>query len=195
VALATVSIQGLSYQAAQYISKIAAAETYAVFGTSLHEQLARPVTVSANVAGITRTRSLSHPLFEAAFAGAHHFGARIFDAATTRALSGLLTLHDLLNPAAPGAAGAGSAQAREKAARLHSQQIHGGIYGLPFAIEGVIRAAAVAGLGRNPSLLVSKPKAATHEVPLQLTLEPVPPSAQGTQVAAERIYAEPHPGE
>jgi hypothetical protein len=187
VALATVSIQGLSYQAAQYISKIAAAEAYAVYGTALHEEDARPLTVSANVAGITRTRSLSHPLFEAAFAGAHHFGVRIFDAATTRALSGLLILHDLLNPAAPGAA-SGGGDARERAARLHTQQVHGGIYGMPHVLEGVIRTAAVAGMIRNPSVLKKKPRA-PEAAPLKLTLEPLPAAP------APRAYAEQPPGE
>lgn len=191
VALATVSIQGLSYQAAQYISKIAAAEAYAVYGNRLHEQGAgTPLTVSANVAGITRTRSLSHPLFEAAFAGAHHFGVRIFDPATTRALSGLMILHDLLNPAAPGAAARGG-EARERAARVHGQQIHGGIYGLPCVLEGVIRAAAVAGLSRNPSLLWKKKPAAPQAEPLALTPEPV----SATNGGAPHAYAEPPPGE
>jgi hypothetical protein len=152
VALATVALQGLSYQAAQYISKIAAAESYAVFGTRLHDDLERPVTVSANVAGITRTRSLSHPLFEAAFAGAHHFGVRIFDAATTRALSGLLMLHDVLQPPAQGVLPA------HRVAALHTRQIHGGIYGLPYVLENVIRSAAVLGLARHPTLLWKKPK-------------------------------------
>ena len=91
IGLCTVSIQGLSYQAAQYISKLATAETFALHGTDPRADAARPVTVSANVAGITRTRSLSHPLFEAAFIGAPRFGVRIFDSPTTRALSGLLT--------------------------------------------------------------------------------------------------------
>ena len=84
IARATVSIQGLSYQAAQYISKLASAETYAVHGTDLRSETRQPITVSANVAGITRTRSLAHPLFQAAFIGAPRFGVRIFDPATTR---------------------------------------------------------------------------------------------------------------
>ena len=157
VALSTVSLQGLSYQAAQYMSKIIAAEAYAAFGPDVHGSVAAPLTVSANVAGITRTRSLAHPLFEAAFAGAHHFDVRIFDANTTRALSGLLMLHDLLNPEAPGSATRAAATSAERAARQQTQQIHGGIYGLPFVLEGVIRMAAVLGLSRHPSLLLKKP--------------------------------------
>lgn len=155
VSLATVSLQGLSYQAAQYIAKIAAAETYAVHGTRGQAEGSPPITVSANVAGITRTRSLSHPLFQAAFAGAPKLGVRIFDAASTRALSGLIMLHDLLNPNAPGSASV-TAEPREKAARLLSQQVHGGVYSLPYVLEGAIRVAAVVGLAGRPSLLLKK---------------------------------------
>lgn len=149
----TVSIQGLSYQAAQYISKLAAAETFAVYGTDFMSDTPRPTTVSANVAPITRTRSLSHPLFQAAFIGAPRFNVRIVDPATTRALSGLLILHDLLNPEAPGAARMQLESARDKAARVVSQQIHGGIYSLPYVLEHAIRVAAVIGMGQRPSLL------------------------------------------
>jgi hypothetical protein len=156
VSLSTVSLQGLSYQAAQYISKIAAAESYAVFGISPQQHGSEPVAVSANVAGVTRTRSLSHPLFDAAFLGADKFGVRIFDPATTRALNGLLMLHDLLNPEAPGAPGVLRDQPNEKASAVLSQQVHGGVYSLPFVLEPVIRAAAIAGLASRPSLLVKR---------------------------------------
>ncbi|HEY2732897.1 MAG TPA: hypothetical protein VGI70_02885, partial [Polyangiales bacterium] len=158
IGLSTVSIQGLSYQAAQYLSKLAAAETYGVYGSASPDNpsaLERPVTVSANVAGITRTRSLSHPLFEAAFIGASRFSVRIFDPETTRALSGLLMLHDLLNPNAPGSANVQTVGA-EKAAALHSQQIHGGIYNLPYPLESAIRIAALIGMGKKPSVLLRR---------------------------------------
>ncbi|HEY6881697.1 MAG TPA: hypothetical protein VI299_26905 [Polyangiales bacterium] len=154
ISLSTVALQGLSYQAAQYISKIAAAEMYAVYGTALPAEAPRPLKVSANVAGITRTRSLSHPLFNAAFLGASQFGVRIFDPATTRALSGLLMLHDLLNPSAPTAR---AESALDKARAVSSQPIHGGIYGLPWELEGVIRVAAVVGLANRPTILLEKP--------------------------------------
>jgi hypothetical protein len=158
IGLSTVSIQGLSYQAAQYLSKLAAAETYGVYGAASPDNpraLERPVTVSANVAGITRTRSLSHPLFEAAFIGASRFSVRIFDPDTTRALSGLLMLHDLLNPNAPGSASV-QASASDKASALHAQQIHGGIYNLPYPLEHAIRVAAVIGMGSKPSVLLRR---------------------------------------
>ncbi len=115
----------------------------------------QPITVSANVAGITATRSLSHPLFQAAFAGAPAFGVRIFEPATTRALSGLLMLHDVLNPSAPGAAAAAVAPT-ERARALRAQQVHGGVYDLPWEFESAVRAAAVLGAARKPSVLFSR---------------------------------------
>jgi hypothetical protein len=150
IGLSAVSIQGLSYQAAQYISKLCAAETFAVFGAG-----ASKPTVSANVAGITRTRSLSHPLFAAAFIGAPRFGVRIFEPETTRALSGLLIIHDLFNPAAAGSSSR-ALDPIDRAALLHSQQVHGGIYNMPYVLEPAIRIAAVIGMGRHPSVLLGR---------------------------------------
>jgi hypothetical protein len=155
IGLSTVSIQGLSYQAAQYLSKLSAAESFAVYGPTWQDGAEQPIRVSANVAGITRTRSLSHPLFEAAFIGAPRFGVRIFDPDTTRALSGLLILHDLLNDAAPGSPTRPGSPA-ERAAALHSQQVPGGIYNLPYPLEHAIRVAAVIGMGSRPSLLLRR---------------------------------------
>lgn len=156
VARAAVSIQGLSYQAAQYVSKLATAETFAVYGLRGDAERPRPVTVSANVAGITATRSLQHPLFQAAFLGAPRFGVRIFDPVTTRALSGLLILHDLLNPDAPGASSGRAVAPGDKAQRLLSQQVHGGVYSLPYELESAIRVAALIGLASKPSLLLAR---------------------------------------
>jgi hypothetical protein len=162
IGYSTVSIQGLSYQAAQYVSKLCAAEAFAMFGgdqpTNGHP---KGITVSANVAGITRTRSLSHPVFEAAFLGAPMFGVRIFQPETTRALSVLLMLHDLLNPAAPGAAGS-SVPAAHKPAMIHAQQVHGGIFNLPYGLESAIRIAALFGMGRNPLVLLKRNKPASE---------------------------------
>jgi hypothetical protein len=134
-----VGLQGASYQAAQYVEKLCAAERWAALP-------GRRFTVSANVAAISRTRSLSHPLFEAAYAGATAFGVETFAPETTRALAGLLTLHDLLNPAAPGAPG-GDASA------LFAQRFHGGFHVVPWSIDPALRAAAVIGLVRRPALL------------------------------------------
>ena len=157
VGYSTVSIQGLSYQAAQYVSKLCAAEAFAIYGSRLQQSNPRPLTISANVAGITRTRSLSHPLFEAAFLGAPRFGVRIFYPETTRALASLLMLHDLLNPAAPGHASS-PLSAADKPCLLQTQQMHGGIYNLPYGLESAIRIAAVLGMGMNPSVLLRRSK-------------------------------------
>lgn len=129
VARAVISLQGAGYQAAQYLSKILRAEVWAEDG--LH--------VSANVAGISRTKSLEHPLFLAAFEGAPSFGVRIFDADTTRALATLLMLSDLLRP-------------KTTADHVHSAQIHGGVYDLPWQFEASVKAAAVLGAMRKPSV-------------------------------------------
>jgi hypothetical protein len=157
IGYSTVSIQGLSYQAAQYVSKLCAAEAFALFGGDKPASSGRGITVSANVAGITRTRSLSHPVFAAAFLGAPMFSVRIFQPETTRALSVLLMLHDLLNPAAAGQASS-AVPAAEKPALLHAQQMHGGIYNLPYGLESAIRIAAVLGMGKNPLILLKRPK-------------------------------------
>ncbi len=159
VARAIIGLQGPGYQAAQYLTKIAAAEAFAQQG----------YTVSANVAGITNTRSLNHPLFQLAFAGAPAFGVRIFEPQTTRTLSGLLMLHDLLNPAAPGAAARTYPSAADKARAIRSQQIHGGVYDLPWQFDASVRTAAVIGLGRRPSLLLD---AARGSAPRSLETTP-----------------------
>lgn len=135
VSRAIVPLQGASYQAAQYIAKSLAAEAFA---TSR-----RIDTVSANVAGITNTRSLDLPVFQAAFVGAKLFGIRIFDADTTRWLSGLLLMHDWLN--------AGGQSAKPQA--LFERQIHGGVYTAGFQLIDAIKCAAVYGFARKPSLI------------------------------------------
>jgi hypothetical protein len=129
VSRAVISLQGASYQAAQYLSKILRAEVWAHDGRH----------VSANVAGISRTRSLEHPLFLAAFEGAPAFGVRIFDSSTTRALATLLMLSDLLQP-------------KKAANRVHSAQIHGGVYDLPWQFEASVKAAAVLGAAMKPTV-------------------------------------------
>jgi hypothetical protein len=135
-----VALQGASYQAAQYLEKVLAAEDW----------LARPqrdFSVSAIVAGISQTRSLSRPLVEAAYAGAAAFGVETFAPETTRALNGLLTLHDLLNGKAPGAVGATDADA------LLAERFHGGFHVVPNAVDPSLRVAAGIGLVKRPALL------------------------------------------
>ena len=153
IARAVVPLQGPGYQAAQYLAKMASAESWATHGSSLNGAPPLPMTVSANVAGISKTRSIEHPLFQAAFAGAAAFGVQIFDAATTRSLSALLMLNDVLDPDAPGAASSNGVTPAQKAAQTFSQQVHGGAYSLPWHFPSTIRAAAIVGLARRPWLL------------------------------------------
>jgi len=138
VTRSVVALQGASYQAAQYLEKLLAAETWRAHGPP---RGAAPFPVSANVAGITLTRSLSHPLFDAGFEGARAFGCQAFAPQTTRALCGLLSLHDLLAPA--------------DAARLGPRHIHGGVFALPYPINPAIQTAALIGLARRPTLLTA----------------------------------------
>jgi hypothetical protein len=151
VARAIVEAQGVSYQAAQYLGKMLAAEACAIYGNDLQDAGA-PLTVSANVAPITATRSLSHPVFEAAFLGAPLFHISVAKPEATRVLGGMLTLHDLLNPAAPGASQRSHDSTALRAKSVLSQQLHGGVYAQPFALDGCIRVAAVRGLTKKPGL-------------------------------------------
>ncbi|MFO0599728.1 MAG: hypothetical protein U0228_30755 [Myxococcaceae bacterium] len=153
VARGVISLQGAAYQAAQYLMKIISGEVLATRGLS-----GQPITLSANVAGITNTRSLSHPLFQIAFQGAPQFGVRIFEPPTTRAISGLLMLADLLNPAAPGSATKKYESPLDRVRATRSEQIHGGTYDLPWQFESAVKTAAVLGLGKRPDLLVRRKK-------------------------------------
>jgi hypothetical protein len=150
VSCSVVPIQGVSYQAAQYVGKLLAAEASALYGSALDGSSA--LTVTANVAPITATRSLSHPMFEAAFLGAPLFDILIAKPSTTRALGGLLAIHDVLNPEAPARAGSRNGTPREQARALFAQQVHGGVYAQPFALDGAITVAAARGLAQKPKL-------------------------------------------
>jgi hypothetical protein len=144
---AIVATQGVSYQAAQYVEKLLAMERWAAFGVGGEGGRA---ALSANVAGITRTRSLEHPMFAAAYLGAGAFGVETFAPETTRSLSALLMLHDLLNPKAHGVRSEEHHPAPEA---LFSQRVHGGVYGVPFELQRTLVAAALIGFARRPALL------------------------------------------
>lgn len=144
VARAIVPLQGVSYQAAQYISKILTAEVFATQGIDLQGP-SQPLRVSANVAGITKTRSLNHPVFQAAFLGAPTFGVEIFEVPTTQALATLLILHDLLNP---------QQNPTGDISALFAKQVHGGIYSRAFALDPMIRIATLMGMVKRPNLLL-----------------------------------------
>ena len=144
---AVVEIQGASYLAAQYIEKLLAVERWAAYGIACEGGSA---ALSANVAAITRTRSLEHPMFAAAYLGAGSFGVETFAPETTRPLNALLMLHDLLNPKSLGAAGA----ARERAPQsVFLQRVHGGVYGVTHELEPLLVAAAAIGFLKRPGLL------------------------------------------
>ena len=87
------SIQGASYQAAQYLGKVLAAESWANAESTIR--------VSANTAAITRTRSMEHPVFAAAFAGAGAFAVETLTPRQSRRINGLLSLHDWVHPVMP----------------------------------------------------------------------------------------------
>ncbi len=147
VQTAVVPLQGASYQAAQYIEKLLAMERWAAYGIAGRGGEA---ALSANVAAITRTRSLDHPIFAAAYLGCGAFGVETFASETTRPLSALLAVHDLLNPNAPGAPTA-ARSANPQA--LFGQRVHGGLYGLSFELQPMMLAAGVLGFAKKPALL------------------------------------------
>jgi hypothetical protein len=130
-------IQGTSYQAAQYLGKIVVAECWANHGQPGVVN-PRPLRVSANTAAITRTRSLEHPIFEAAFGGAEAFQVETFAPEQSQCLNGLLTIHDWLHPELP------------VPGRV---RVHGGIHTLPYPLEDALKIAAAIGFTRSPTLL------------------------------------------
>ena len=125
-----VPIQGGSYQAAQYLGKMMAAEAWATGE--------RPFPVSANTAGISLTDSLHHPVFDTAFSGAAALGVETFEPRTTRWLNGLLTLRDRLDPTDDG---------------LFDTRVHGGTYQIPYPIEPALRVATALGVTKDPRRL------------------------------------------
>jgi len=127
-----VSIQGGSYQGAQYVGKMLTGEVWASADPAIN--------VSVNTAGVSLTGSLQHPVFEIAFAGARALGVETFLPATTAALNGLLTLRDRLDPAA----------AERSLDELFTTRVHGGIYVAPYPIDPALRVAAGIGVMKDP---------------------------------------------
>ena len=91
------------------------------------------------MAGVTRTRSLQHPVFAAAFSGAGAFGVETYAPETTRALMALLAARDWLDP--------------ESVDVPSSVRVHGGLYVLPTPLEPSLRVAAAIGLVKDPKLV------------------------------------------
>ncbi len=123
-----VNIQGASYQAAQYLGKLMTAEAW-------H---GRGFRVSANTAAITQTRSLDHPVFDAAFGGARALQVETFTPHQSQTINGLLTVHDWL------------ASERPVPGKV---RVHGGIHTLPYPLDKALRIAAAIGFARSPGLL------------------------------------------
>lgn len=130
-----VGIQGASYQAAQYLGKTLTAEVWSQAGI---EDGSWSMRVSANTAAITRTRSLAHPVFAAAFGGAAAFGVETLTPRQSRRLNGLLVVHDWMQPEHPVPG---------------KVRLHGGIHTLPYPLEPALRLAAAIGFARSPRLL------------------------------------------
>ncbi len=123
-----VSIQGASYQAAQYLGKVITAEHWSNLG----------VRVSANTAAITQTKSLDHPVFDAAFGGAAALQVETMTPLQSQTINGLLAVHDWLRPELP----------------LPGEvRVHGGIHTLPYPLEKALVIAAIIGFCKSPKLL------------------------------------------
>lgn len=123
-----VPIQGVSYQAAQWLEKRVAMAALAADRPQLR--------VSANVAPITQTRSLEHPVFRVAFRGAPAFGVCAYPPAFTRTLSALAYVEDVLGDEVA----------------FSPKHLHGGVFAMPYALESAIRFAAVRGLAGTARL-------------------------------------------
>jgi len=143
-----VAMQGASYLAAQYVEKRLAAEVFALGG--LGPGVQRPI-VSAQIAGVTRTASMDIPAFNAALVGAAVLGVESYPPATTRWLSGLVYLENLLNPASRVRLAVDGTPGDLD--RVHAMQVHGGLYAHPWATDGALKRAAVIGLRHRPSLI------------------------------------------
>ena len=132
-----VSIQGASYQAAQYLNKVITAECWSVYGLSSSGE-DQPFRVSANTAAITKTKSLDHPVFDAAFGGAAALQVETFTPEQSQCLNALLAVYDWIGPNQP------------IPGRV---RVHGGIHTLPYPLERALQPAAAIGFARSPGLL------------------------------------------
>ncbi len=151
VSCAVVSQQGASFQIAEYVGKRLAAEALSEYGSTLTERAVGSLNVSVNMAPISATRSLASPLLEAAILDAPRRDMLIAEPSTSRAISALLSIHDVLR-AAREPRQLAELSHRERMRALFSQQFHGGVYAQPFALEGLIRVAKLWGITQRPKL-------------------------------------------
>ena len=99
--------------------------------------------VSLNIAPPTRTRSVvKNRALAAAYAGAHRFGAEVFEPATTRVLMAALLVHDL-QAAPPAHAHPWQDEAYDAA--------HGGLWRIAYAPRSALGLAALLGYGATRS--------------------------------------------
>ena len=97
-------------------------------------------TVSMNVAPPTRTRSvMKNRLLAAAYAGAHRFGAEVFEPATTKVLMAALLVHDL-HTGSPSSAYPWQDEAHAAA--------HGGLWRIAYAPRSALGLAAAMGYAK-----------------------------------------------
>ncbi len=132
-----VGIQGASYQAAQYLCKLIMAEAWATHG-QLNDDSAKPLRVSANTAAITQTRSLDHPVFDAAFGGAAALQVQTFMPEQSQCINALLAIVDWL---------------KEETPVPGKIRVHGGIHTLPYPLEAALKPAAAIGFAKSPGFL------------------------------------------
>jgi hypothetical protein len=101
-------------------------------------------TVSLNVAPPTRTRSVvKNRALAAAYAGAHRFGAEVFEPDTTRVLMAALLVHDLHTDGGPAHAHPWQDEAYAAA--------HGGLWRIAYAPRSALGLAALLGYGASRS--------------------------------------------
>jgi hypothetical protein len=97
-------------------------------------------TVSLNIAPPTRTRSvIKNRALAAAYAGAHRFGAEVFEPDTTRVLMAALLVHDLHT-------GGGPAHAHPWQDEAYAAA-HGGLWRIAYAPRSALGLAALLGYG------------------------------------------------
>lgn len=147
-----VGLQGAGYQATQHIEKRLAAEVYATRGTRRGER--HPVTTTASIAGITETPSIQKA-FGPGLKGAGRIKLTTYPMEVTRWLSGLIYLQGVLDTKAVGSKTNPFEDENEKARRLHSVQVHGGIYSYLYDIQGGIALATAIAVARDPRELAT----------------------------------------
>lgn len=155
---AVVPQQGASFQVAEYVGKRLMAEALLAYGSTLGEGIehdrhdGRALGVFANMLPITATRTLASPLMEAALLGAASYDIMIAQPVVSRSLAALMLLDDVL--------GARSKTTRvmtsdaQRRAQLFAKQVHGGVHAQPFALDGIVRMAALKGLAQRPKLAI-----------------------------------------